>query len=182
MPASALLTLNYHQSEKTSRERQDSSVFCKLIYTKFRHGYTKIWTECWAISDSFSIRKCRTQRAYPQSQKFSATHLKDFYNLGFGDKDLDTGEIDDLSVSNNNDSDRVLATVVSAVFAFTDSKPESWIYATGSTRARTRLYRMGISKYYDNVIEYFSIFGLINEEWVDYNRDIDFDAFLVKRK
>lgn len=61
----------------------------------------------------------------PKVIKFSATHLKDFYNLGFGDKDLDTGEIDDLSVSNNNDSDRVLATVVSAVFAFTDSKPES---------------------------------------------------------
>jgi len=41
---------------------------------------------------------------------------------------------------------------------------------------------MGISKYYDYVIEYFIIFGLLHEEWVEYNRDMDFDAFLVKRK
>ncbi len=87
----------------------------------------------------------------------------DFYNLGLRDKVLDTGEIDDLSVFNNNGSDRVLATVVAAVFAFTDSNQDSWMYAAGSTRARTRLYRMGISKYYDTVIEYFFFFGLLHE-------------------
>ena len=52
--------------------------------------------------------------------KFSETHLKDFYNLGFGDKNSETGDIDDLVVSNNGDSEKVLATVVSAVYAFTD--------------------------------------------------------------
>ena len=61
-----------------------------------------------------------TKGRIPKLIKFSETHLKDFFNLAFGDKSLDTGEIDDLSVSNNGDSDRVLATVVSAVYAFTD--------------------------------------------------------------
>ncbi len=42
----------------------------------------------------------------PKLIKFSETHLKDFYNLGFGDKDHETGEIDDLSVSNNNDGEK----------------------------------------------------------------------------
>jgi hypothetical protein len=47
--------------------------------------------------------------------KFSETELKGYYNLAFGDKNLETGEINDKIVSNNGDSDQVLATVVSAV-------------------------------------------------------------------
>jgi hypothetical protein len=62
------------------------------------------------------------------------------YNLAFGDKDHSTGEIDDKVISNNGDSEKVLATVVATVYAFTDKYPETWIYATGSTKARTRLY------------------------------------------
>ena len=49
--------------------------------------------------------------------KFSETTLNRFYNLAFGDKDLETGEINDKVVSNNGDSDKVLATVVSAVYS-----------------------------------------------------------------
>lgn len=117
----------------------------------------------------------------PKLIKFSETHLKDFYNLGFGDKNLDTGEIDDKVVSNNGDSDKVLATVVSAVYAFTDLNSKSWIYATGSTRARTRLYRMGISKYFDKVKNDFEVYGLKDDTWVEFVKEIDFDAFVVKR-
>ena len=117
----------------------------------------------------------------PKLIKFSETHLKDFYNLGFGDKNLDTGEIDDKVVSNNGDSDKVLATVVSAVYAFTDINPNSWVYATGSTRARTRLYRMGIGKYLDKVKVDFEIYGLKDDTWTEFDKEIDFDAFVVKR-
>jgi hypothetical protein len=55
--------------------------------------------------------------------QFGETNLKDFYNLAFGDKDPGTGEINDSIVSNNNDSDKVLATVVATVYAFTDKHP-----------------------------------------------------------
>ncbi len=113
--------------------------------------------------------------------KFSETHLKDFYNLGFGDKNEETNEIDDKVVSNNGDSERVLATVVSAVYAFTDKNPEAWVYATGSTRARTRLYRMGINKYYEKVIKDFEVYGLIDDQWFDFEKGKDFDAFVVRR-
>jgi len=34
----------------------------------------------------------------------------------------------------------------SAVYAFTDKEKDVWVYATGSAPARTRLYRMGITK------------------------------------
>jgi len=117
----------------------------------------------------------------PKLIKFSETHLKDFYNLGFGDKNLNTGEINDKVVSNNGDSDKVLATVVSAVYAFTDINPNSWVYATGSTRARTRLYRMGIGKYFDKAKADFEIYGLKDDTWIEFDKEIDFDAFVVKR-
>ncbi|MCR5862982.1 hypothetical protein LRS05_12945 [Flavobacterium sp. J372] len=118
----------------------------------------------------------------PKIIKFSETHLKDFYNLGFGDKDIETGDVDDLAISNNGDSEKVLATVVSAVYAFTDRYRDAWIYATGSTASRTRLYRIGISKHYDEAAKHFEIYGLLNDEWVKFEKGIEFDAFLIKRK
>ncbi len=74
--------------------------------------------------------------------QFTETNLKDFYNLGFGDKDHETGEIDDKVITNNGDRQKVLVTVASTVYAFTDKHPNAWIYATGSNLARTRLYRI----------------------------------------
>ena len=113
----------------------------------------------------------------PKLIKFSETHLKDFHNLGFGDKNAITGEIDDRIVSNNGDSD-----VVSAVYAFTDINPNSWVYATGSTRARTRLYRMGIGKYFTKVKVDFEVYGLKDDTWIEFDKNIEFEAFVVKRK
>jgi hypothetical protein len=118
----------------------------------------------------------------PKLIKFSETALKGFYNLAFGDKDLKTGEIDDNVVSNNGDSEQVLATVVSAVFAFTEHYEDSWVYATGSTKSRTRLYRMGITKYHKEVEKDFYVFGLLDGEWHEFEKEIDYTAFLVKRK
>ena len=52
--------------------------------------------------------------------QYSETNLKDFYNLGFGDTNLETGEINDKVISDNGDSQKVLATVAATVYAFTD--------------------------------------------------------------
>jgi hypothetical protein len=118
----------------------------------------------------------------PKLIKFSETTLKGFYNLAFGDKNSETDDIDDTVVSNNNDSEKILATVVSAVYSFTEKENEAWIYATGSTQSRTRLYRMGISKYLDEVKQDFSVFGLRNGEWEDFAKEIDYTAFIARRK
>ena len=114
--------------------------------------------------------------------KYSETNLKDLYNLAFGDKDLITGEINDKTISNNGDSDMVLATVVATVYAFTDKYRDAWVFATGSTKARTRLYRMGITKYLLEIKHDFQVFGLKDEEWEKFEKDIEYEAFLVQRK
>jgi hypothetical protein len=118
----------------------------------------------------------------PKLIQFNETNLKGVYNLAFGDKDETTGKIDDLVISNNGDSEKVLATVIASVYAFTDKYPDAYIYATGSTASRTRLYRMGISKYLDEVMKDFEIYGEIDNAWEPYEKDYDYLSFLVKRK
>jgi hypothetical protein len=114
---------------------------------------------------------------------YSETHLHNFYNLGFGDKDEATGQIDDEVVTNNGDSEKVLATVASSLYTFTDKFPDAMVFATGSTKARTRLYRIGISNNIKEIMEDFEVFGLVGEgEWQSFQKEVDFGAFLVKRK
>ena len=114
--------------------------------------------------------------------RYQPTNLRDIYNLAFGDKDHTTGNIDDTVISNNGDSEKVLATVVATVYAFTDKYPNVWIYATGSTKSRTRLYRMGISKFLSEVNDDFEVLGELNDEWETFRRDVEYEGFLVRRK
>lgn len=114
--------------------------------------------------------------------EFQETNLKDFYNLAFGDKDIVSGEISDTTVSNNGDTEMVLATVVSALYEFTNRNPDVWVYASGSTKTRTRLYRMGINKFLDEILSDFNLFGELGEDWVEFEKSIDFSGFIVKRK
>jgi len=113
---------------------------------------------------------------------FTPTDYPNLFNLAFGDESPETGRLDDLVISNNGDSENVLATVVAAVYAFTDKNPDAWIAATGSTDARTRLYRMGLTKYFDNVSNDFIILGQYNNAWEPFNIGTNYEAFVVKRK
>ena len=114
--------------------------------------------------------------------QFALVNQDNYYNLAFGDKDPITGEIDDTTVTDNGDSEKILATVVAAVYAFCDKHSEAWIYATGSTAARTRLYRMGINKYFDIVQEDFEIFGERENEWERFIKNKNYQAFVVQLK
>jgi len=114
--------------------------------------------------------------------QYSETNLKDFFNLGFGDKDIVTGAINDTVITNNDDSQKVLATVAATVYAFTNKNPNSWIYATGSTKSRTRLYRMGITNNLIEIMQDFEVYGLRDDQWEEFKIKVEYEAFLIKRK
>lgn len=116
--------------------------------------------------------------------EYTPTRQENVYNLGFGDYDEKTKSINDLSVTNNGDSLKVLATVASTVYAFTEKYPNAWIFATGSTEARTRLYRMGITNNLAEIQEDFRVFGLrvIDYEWEEFIVGEDYSAFLITKK
>ena len=103
--------------------------------------------------------------------QFTEMNIENYYNLGFGDYDDTTGEIDDEIITNNGDSLKVLATVVSTVYAFTAKYPKAYVYATGSTEVRTRLYRMGITNNLEEIKTDFYVYGLRN--------DNTFEAFVA---
>lgn len=114
--------------------------------------------------------------------QFQQMNLPNLYNLAFGDLISLTGKIDDKVVTDNGDSEKVLATVVAAVYAFTGQYQNVWVYATGSTAARTRLYRIGINKYFEAADEDFDIMGELQSEWQWYEKGKDYQAFAVHRK
>lgn len=118
----------------------------------------------------------------PKLVMYSETHIEGLYNLGFGDKNTLTGVIDDMVVTDNQDSQKVLATVASTVYAFMNKYPDALITATGSTRARTRLYQMGIAKNLDTITIDFTVLGRKEGIWHLFEKNVEYDAFLISLK
>ena len=114
--------------------------------------------------------------------EFQTTSTQGLYNLAFGDKNPDTGELDDLAISNNGDTEKVPGTVVSALYAFFDRNPEAIVYATGSTAAWTRLYRIGITRFYDDIKNDFYLYGQIGEKLYVFEVGKEYEGFAVQRK
>jgi hypothetical protein len=115
--------------------------------------------------------------------EYTETSNENVYNLCFGDFDESTNSINYLSVTNNGDSLKVLATVVSTVYAFTEKYPHAWVFATGSSLVRTRLYRMGITNNLAEISNDFAIFSFdIEENWVEFLVGEDYEAFLITKK
>jgi hypothetical protein len=105
------------------------------------------------------------------------------YNLGFGDYNEAKGKIDDLVVSNNGDSEKILATVAAGVILFLEMYPNAQVFAQGSTPSRTRFYIMGISKNLNEIKNVLEILGAISEnEWEFFKENRPYTALLVKRK
>ncbi|MDQ2864026.1 MAG: hypothetical protein M3R50_10360 [Bacteroidota bacterium] len=113
---------------------------------------------------------------------YSETHLRNFYNLAFGDKDEITGQIDDKVITNNGDSKKVLATVSSTIYIFMEKYPDAMVFAMGSTKARTRLYRIGITNNLTEIQNDFDVYGLVENGWQVFKTQTEYEAFLVTMK
>ena len=104
--------------------------------------------------------------------RFIKSEDTDVYNLAFGDKKVDEDDFDDEVVSDNKDSQKVLATVAASVIVFTEKHPQAWVYAKGSTKSRTRLYQIGISQNFDELKQYFHVLGLYDNKWVKFEKNV----------
>ena len=104
------------------------------------------------------------------------------YNLGFGDLNDATGKFDDLSVSNNGDRDKILATVAATVLDFTRNVSGALIYAEGSTPTRTRLYQMALMANLEDISKVLEVYGLVKDEWRPFEKNVNYEAFMALRK
>jgi hypothetical protein len=118
----------------------------------------------------------------PKLVIYSETNIENVYNLGFGDKDLDSGEIDDLVITDNKDSQKVLVTVASTLYSFVAKYPNVWVFATGSSKARTRLYQIAISKNLDEIAEDFIVLGKIGKKLFPFEKNSNMNNLRKKRK
>jgi hypothetical protein len=119
----------------------------------------------------------------PKRVLFTPTPWPNIYNLAFGDI-KECGSVDDLRISDNGDRNKILATILKVVEAYTDKFPERYVYFRGSTEHRTRLYRMAISLHLEELFAMFEIYVDIKGEWdfVPFQKGLNIKAFLVKRK
>jgi hypothetical protein len=72
--------------------------------------------------------------------------------------------IDDAVVSNNQDTEKVLATVGAIIIDFWKHYPGTLISVEASTDARMRLYQMKINKYWREIEGMFEIFCYTGED------------------
>jgi hypothetical protein len=107
---------------------------------------------------------------------------KTYFNLGFGDWDNVKNQMDDQAVSNNHDKNQVLATVALIVLDFTNNFPDLWVYAKGSTSARTRLYQMAIGANWDKIDPLLFVLGNVDNKWHPFQKKVNYEAFMVLRK
>ena len=108
--------------------------------------------------------------------------ITDVYNLGFGDLNAESMEIDDLADSRNGDKDKVLTTVAGITLRFLVAYPGAAVYATGSTPSRTRQYQMGLNRFYDEIIDAYRLYGLANGLWQLFEQNRNYQAFVIHRR
>ena len=103
------------------------------------------------------------------------------YNLALVDI-MSDGTDSDLSVSNNQDMPKVLATVFRALLYFFDKNPQSKVLIQGSTKSRTRLYQMAIVKYLSEIEHKFSIWGFIEDDFERFEKGENYEGFIIGQK
>lgn len=108
------------------------------------------------------------------------------YNLAFGDE-TESGEIDDSVYSNNGDIAKVMATVASTVYIFTELYPDMIVFFSGSNDKRTRFYKKAIARHLEELEETFEIGGARRMPDGSYSicafdKDGEYDGFYAQRK
>jgi len=132
---------------------------------------------------SFDFMSTGKNGNIPKRIIFMPTDLAGIYILAFGSISTNE-EIDDHSVSNNGDRNKILATVAAVVDLYSRRYPDRMIYFRGSTKERTRLYRMAVSINLEELSLNFEIYAEIDnqEDFVPFCKDMKINAFLIKRR
>ena len=104
------------------------------------------------------------------------------YNLVFGDWHARSDKLDDQAITNNGDTQKVLATVAASVILFMSSHPHDCVFATGSTPSRTRLYQIGIRRHLMEISFNFEIRGFKQGDWEPFRPGRSYDAFAILHK
>ena len=138
-------------------------------------------------------------------------HAGSLYNLAFGDYDLESGQLNDLSDSNNGDHYAVFNTVLGTIPAFFESNPDATMMVQGSdtkqeyvqqcmancnkgcvdncknTERRINAYRYYVDKNCDDLIKEYEFEGGLTQidgtvKKEGYVKDKKYDTVFCKKR
>jgi hypothetical protein len=145
------------------------------------------YTELFVTSDylEYEFKSLGPKGTIHKIIQFTEAKFAAVYNMAFGNKLVD-GSIDDLAIDNNKDRNKILATVVTILKIFFDHYPNQQVYFTGSTPARTRLYRMAITLNLEELNSDFEIVGTLSDSDIPNNapftKGVNYFGFLIRSK
>lgn len=105
-----------------------------------------------------------------------------YYNLGFGDYDKDTGLFDDKAISNNGDMRQILATVVSTLSIFFEEHPDKTVHLNGSDQTRKDYYHKLINDYWYRIQELYLVQGCSNGITEIFQKGMTYEFILISLK
>jgi len=137
----------------------------------------------------FQKRNDKRYEFYSKSQErevkkvvvFSERGNGGVYNLALLDV-LENGQYSDLSETNNNDFQMVMATVIDILKDFLNEFPDKIVTFKGSDERRQRLYRIIIARELTTINESFNVFGLINKNIEEFEQNIKYELFIIKKR
>jgi len=117
--------------------------------------------------------------------QFTETDNPDIFNMVLGNL-LKHGVIDYSTTTDNKDSHLILGTVKATVYEFTSQYPDKSVFYRGNTIERTRLYRMALTRHFDELNNDFEIFGVLKQGIgffsENFVRGKEYVGFLLKRR
>lgn len=102
------------------------------------------------------------------------------YNLVLGDWNEVKKKINAEAITNNGDTEKVLATVAMIVVLFTDILKNATVHVKGID-ARARLYQISLNKYWNEIKEMLYVSGYANGQSGPFQKNITYDGFLINR-
>jgi hypothetical protein len=145
----------------------------KQKYYNYLSNEECLWFEFESVSELKTVKKVIVYTPFQDNS--------DVFNLGLVDA-LSDGSYSDKSVTNNDDMEKVLATVIRTLLRFFEKNPFKMVYIEGSTSERTRLYRIIISRELSIIEEIFSIYGLLDSLSEPFKKNQNYSAFVITLK
>lgn len=151
--------------------RVDKAVQYESYYIEASDSFLKY--EFWSEGPKGRIRK--------RVEFVPLEDIATIFNLALSDINKD-GDADYTIVSGNNDTKKVLATILVALYDFFFMYPNCSIYIEGNNEARNRLYRMAISNNITELSKDFDFLGQFHRKWELFQGGRAYDAFLIRKK
>lgn len=129
----------------------------------------------------YEFKSISSEKEVQKVVLITQTQTPQIFNLALVDI-LDDGTMSDVSVTNNDDLKTVLATVIKIIEDFLDKNKGCFVLFKGSDKRRQRLYRIVINREYSLIIQKFQLWGISNNDLVEFSKNQDMDFYLIGKK